>query len=58
MVQMNYLQGRNRDTNVENGQMDVRRGRGSVTNWETRLDTYTLLLLLSRFRHVQLCVTP
>ena len=35
------------------------RGKVGVINWETEINTYTLLLLLlSRFSRVQLCATP
>ena len=43
MVQMSYLQGRNRDTDIENKLVDpVEEGEGG-TNWESSIDIYTLL---------------
>ena len=42
MVQRNYLQGRNRHTDLENGHMDTGWGRGTVMNWEIGIDIYTL----------------
>ena len=33
------------------------RGKGGGINWEFGINRYTLLLL-SRFSHVRLCVTP
>ena len=45
MVQMTGLQGRNRDTDVENKCMDTKGGKegvGGGMNWETGIDTYTL----------------
>ena len=36
-----YLQGRNRDTDEENGRVDTG-GRGGGVNWEIRTDTFTL----------------
>ena len=38
-----YFQSRNRDTDVENGHMDTREGRGSGMNWENGIAIYTLL---------------
>ena len=40
-----YLQGRNRDTDVENKSMDTNRGG---MNWKTGVDIYTLLILCIR----------
>ena len=40
-----YLQGRNRDTDVENKSMDTKRGG---MNWKTGVDIYTLLILCIR----------
>ena len=37
-----YLQGRNRDADVENGCMTRRWGQGSGMNWEMGIDIYTL----------------
>ena len=55
------FQGRNGDLDVENG-LVVTVGKGeSGTDGESNIGTYTLLLLLlllSRFSRVQLCVTP
>ena len=49
-----YFQGKNRDTDVENQQVDESR-----MNWEIGIDINTLLLLLlSRFSRVRLCATP
>ena len=45
------MQGRNRDTNVENKRMDTQggkwrgRGGGGVMNWETGIDIYTLICI-------------
>ena len=40
------MQGRNRDTHVENKRMDTKgesgRGGGGGMNWETEIDMYTL----------------
>ena len=38
-----YLQGRNRDTDMENGLTDTRCGGESGVNWESSIDMYTLL---------------
>ena len=35
-----YLQGRNRDVDIENGRVDTGEGEGG-TNWESRIDIYT-----------------
>ena len=43
MIQMN--QGRNRDTDVENGRVDTGGGGGGVMNWEIRIDIYTLICI-------------
>ena len=40
-LKKNYLQGRNRDADVENRHVDTVRKRG-VMNWEIRIDIYTL----------------
>ena len=50
MVQKNGLQGRNRDTDVENKCMVTKggkrsRGGGGGMNWETGIDIYTLLCI-------------
>ena len=37
-----YLQSRNRDTNIENKYMDIKRGKEGGMNWETGTDMYTL----------------
>ena len=61
MVQMNPLQGRNRDADIENGHVDTMEG---WLHWEGSTDTYILLLLLLRllllrhFSRVRLCATP
>ena len=44
------LQGRNRDTDVENKRMDTKggkwwRGGGGVINWEIGIDMYTLICI-------------
>ena len=41
------LQGRNRDTDVENKRMDTKGGRvgGGGMNWETGIDMYTLICI-------------
>ena len=44
------LQGRNRDTNVENKCMDTKGGKwwgggGGVMNWEIGIDMYTLMCI-------------
>jgi len=36
------LQGRNRDADIENGHVDMKRGRGVGMNWEIGIDVYTL----------------
>ena len=36
------MQGRNRDTDIEDGYMDTERGGEGGTNWESNSDTYTL----------------
>ena len=38
-----YLQGRKRDINIENGLVDTVRGGAGGTNWESNMETYTLL---------------
>ena len=56
MVQMD-LQNRNRLIDIGNKLM-VTKGRRRVgVNWESGINIYTLLLLLSRFSHVRLCAT-
>ena len=48
---MNHLQGRNRDTDVENKRMDTKGGKQGVVvvgggggmNWEIGIDIYTLI---------------
>ena len=37
-----YLQGRNRDADVENRHVDTEREGKGGTNWEIRIDIYTL----------------
>ena len=41
------MQGRNKDTDVENKRMDTKwgkqQGKGVVMNWEIRIDIYTLI---------------
>ena len=39
-----YLQGRNRDADIENGLVDTGDEKGG-TNWESSTDTYSLLCL-------------
>ena len=41
MVQMNVLQGRNRDTDVESRHVDTVQGSGGGMHWETSTDTPT-----------------
>ena len=36
------MQGRNRDTDVENGRVDTEGEGGGRMNWEIRIDVYTL----------------
>ena len=43
MIQINYLQSRNKNTDGENKCTDTKRGRGSGMNWETGIDTYALV---------------
>ena len=38
-----YLQGRNRDTDVENKLMDTKGGREGGMNWESGIDIYTTM---------------
>ena len=38
-----YLQGGNRDTDVENGQADPEGEGEGGTNWESRIDIYTYM---------------
>ena len=49
---------RNRDADVENAHVATVGEEEGGMNWEIGIDIYTLLLLLSRFSHVQLCATP
>ena len=42
MVQMSCLQGRNRDAHIEDRCVDTGQEVGSDTNWERRVDIYTL----------------
>jgi len=45
-VHMNYLQNRNRVTDVENKGMVTRRGKeGGGINWEIGIDIYILIIL-------------
>ena len=43
------MQGRNRDTDVENKRMDTKVGKavggGGGINWEIRIDMYTLICI-------------
>ena len=58
MVLMNLFQGKNRDADIENELVNpAEEGEGGV-NWKSGTDIYTLLLLLSHFSRVRLCVTP
>ena len=48
IVQMNYLQGRNRDTDVKNRGVDMEDevgegGQSGVMNWETAIDIYIVM---------------
>ena len=43
MVQMNQLQGRNRDTDVENKHMDTNGGKEGGMNCETGTNVYILI---------------
>ena len=53
------MQGRNRDTDAENGHVDTAEEGEGKMNWESWTDIYTLLLLLlSRLSRVRLCATP
>ena len=45
MIQINYLQSRNKHTHGENKCTDSKRGRGSGMNWETGIDTYALVCI-------------
>ena len=45
MVQMTYLQNRNRVTDVENKLMPTQGERGRGINGEIGIDTYTLLYI-------------
>ena len=58
MVQMTYLQNRNRVTDVAKN-LWLSGSNGGV-NFDIGIDIYMLLLLLllSRFSRVQLCATP
>ena len=40
-----YLQSRNRDTDVENKNMDTKGEEGGGMNWEIEMDVYALLIL-------------
>ena len=47
MAQMNQLQGRNRDTDVENKCMDTKGKKvGGGMNWEIGIDIYTLICII------------
>ena len=51
--------GKKRDTDSENGHVDTEREQAGETNWENRIDIYTLLLLLlSHSSGVGLRATP
>ena len=57
------MQGRNRDTDVQSGHVNIAREREGGMNWESSTDIYIfilllLLLLLNRFSRGQLCATP
>ena len=39
------LQGRNRDTDVENKRMDTKGGKLGGMNWEIGIDIYTLICI-------------
>ena len=48
MSRVYSLQGRNRDTDVENKRMDTKGGKwwgGGVMNWEIGIDMYTLICI-------------
>ena len=55
-----YLQGRNRGADIESGSVDAIEEREGGVNWESSTDMHILLLLLllSHFSRVRLCVTP
>ena len=50
MVQMNYLQSRNRDIDVEDKCMDLKVGWRSGMNWEVGIDIYTPCVLCCDFK--------
>ena len=52
------MQERNGDTDVESGLMETAGEGEGGTNWESSIDIYILLLLLSHFSHVRLLATP
>ena len=43
-----YLQGRNRDTDVENGLVETAEEQKGGTNWESSIDKYTLRCIKQR----------
>ena len=47
MVQVNLLQSKNRDTDIENKCMDTKCGEVEWVNWEIGIDMYTLFLFFS-----------
>ena len=53
-----YLQGKNKDEDIEDAIVNTVEWEVADMSLETSIDIYTLLLLLSRFSHVRLCVTP
>lgn len=50
MLQMNYLQSRNRDIDVEDKCMDLKVGWRSGMNWEVGIDIYTPCVLCCDFK--------
>ena len=55
-----YLQRRNRYIDAEKKTYGHQKGKrgGGGRNWETGIDIYTLLLLLSHVSRVRFCATP
>ena len=42
MVQRTCLRSRNRDTDIENKNLDTKRGKGGGMNWEIGIDIYII----------------
>ena len=58
LIQISYLQSRNRDTAIENKCMDIKGEREAGMNWEIGIDRYTLLTLcINRQPMRTYCVT-